>query len=124
MEPEPNYELYGVERGDEQRQEILLEIGRMHRCVDQIKNMLQSIGETQDNLKDFMIQKVTIKLQVNQISRDVEEITHSVNTVSESQDSIKSILKDLYDIMNDMNNPNRGDFSDFELLQKTQVNLG
>ena len=98
--------------------EILLEVGRMHRCVDQMKKMLQSIGESQDNLKDFMIQKATIKLQVNQISRDVEEITHSVNTVSESQDSIKSILKDLYDIINDMNNPNRGDSPDFELLQK------
>ena len=97
-----------------------------------MKKMLQSIGESQDNLKDFMIQKATIKLQVNQISRDVEEITHSVNAVIESQDSIKSNLKDLYDIINDMNNPNRGDSSDFELLQKindisngmTQVNLG
>ena len=100
--------------------------------MDQMKKMLQSIGESQDNLKDFMIQKATIKLQVNQISRDVEEITHSVNTVSESQDSIKRIVKDLYDIINDMNNPNRGDSPDFELLQKindisnrmTQVNLG
>ena len=132
IEPEPNYELYGYNRGDDQRQEILLEISRMHRCVDQMKKMLQSIGESQENLKDFMIQKATIKLQVNQISRDVREITHSVNTVSESQDSIKSILKDLYDIINDMNNPNRGDSSDFELMQKindisnrmTQVNLG
>ena len=132
MEPEPNYELYGVDKGDEQRQEILLEVGRMHRCVDQMKKMLQSIGGSQDNLKDFMIQKATIKLQVNQISRDVEEITHSVNTVSESQGSIKSILKDLYDIINDMNNSNRGDSPDFELLHKindisnrmTQVNLG
>ena len=109
IEPEPNYELYGYDRGDDQRQEILLELGRMHRCIDQIKKMLQSIGESQENLKDFMIQKATIKLQVNQISRDVGEITHSVNTVSESQDSIKSILKDLYDIINVMNNPNRGD---------------
>ena len=132
MEPEPNYEQYGVNRGDEQRQEILLEVGRMHRCVDQVKKMLQSIGESQDNLKDFMIQKATIKLQVNQISRDVEEITHSVNAVSESQHSIKIILKDLCDIINDMNNPNRDDSPDFELLQKindisnrmTQVNLG
>ena len=49
LEPEPNYELYGVNRGDEQRQEILLEVDRMHRCVDQMKKMLQSIGESQDN---------------------------------------------------------------------------
>ena len=84
LEPEPNYELYGVNRGDEQRQEILLEIGRIHRCVDQMMKMLQSIGESQDSLKDFMIQKATIKLQVNQISRNVEEMTHLINAVSES----------------------------------------
>ena len=79
-----------------------------------------------------MTQKAEVKLQVNQISRNVEEITHSVNAVSESQDSIKSTLKDLYDIINDMNNPGRSDSQDFELLQKindisnrmTQVNLG
>ena len=93
MKPEPNYELYGVDRGDEQRQEILLEVGRVHRCVDQMKTMLQSIGESQDNFKNFMIQKATIKLQVNQISRDVEEITHSVNAVGESQDSIRVSLR-------------------------------
>ena len=56
--------------------EILLEVGRMHRCVDQMKKMLQSIGEYQDNLKDFITQRAEVKLQVNQISRNVEEITH------------------------------------------------
>ena len=69
---------------------------------------------------------------MNQISRDVGKITHSIDAVSQSQDSIKSILKDLYDIINDMNNPNKGDSPDFELMQKinnisnrmTQVNLG
>ena len=132
LEPEPNFELYGYNRGDDQRQEILLEMGRMHRCVDQMKKMLQSIGESQENLKDFMIQKATIKLQVNQISRDVQGITQSIDTVSESQDNMKNILKDLYDIINEMNNPNRGDSTDFELMQKindisnrmTQVNIG
>ena len=132
IEPEPNYELYGYNRGDGQRQEILLEMGRMYRCVDQIKKMLQSIGDSQKYLKDFMIQKATIKLQVNQISREVGVITHSIDTVSESQDSIKNILKDLYDIINDMNNPNKGDSPDFKLMKKindisnrmTQVNLG
>ena len=54
----------------------------MHRCVDQMKKMLQSIGESQDNLKDFMTQRAEVKLQVNQISRDVKEITHSMNVVS------------------------------------------
>ena len=32
LEPNSNYELYGVTRDEEQRQEILLEVGRMHRC--------------------------------------------------------------------------------------------
>ena len=132
LEPEPNFESYGYDRGEEQRQEILLEMGRMHRCVDQVKKMLQSISESHEKLKDFMIQKATIKLQVNQISRDVQGITQSIDTVSESQDSMKNILKDLYDIINAMNNPNRGDPTDFELMQKindisnrmTQVNIG
>ena len=69
---------------------------------------------------------------MNQISRDVRKITHSIDAVSESQDSMKSILKDLYDIINEMNNPNKGDSHDFKLMQKindisnrmTQVNLG
>ena len=131
LEPEPNFELYGYDRGEEQRQEILLEMGRIHRCVDQMKKMLQSIGKSQENLKDFMIQKATIKLQVNQISRDVQGLTQSIDTVSESQVSMKNILQDLYDIINEMNNPNRGDPTDFELMQisdisnrMTQVNIG
>ena len=94
--------------------------------------MLQFIGESQENLKDFMIQKATIKLQVNQISRDVQGIMQSIDTISESQDSMNNILKDLYDIINEMNNPNGGDPIDFELMQKindisnrmTQVNRG
>ena len=94
--------------------------------------MLQSISESQGNLKEFMIQKATMKLQVSQISRDVQGITQSIDTVSEFQDNMKNILKDLYDIINEMNNPNRGDPTDFELMQKindisnrmTQVNLG
>ena len=132
LEPEPNFESYGYNRGDEQRQEILLVMGRIHRCVDQVKKMLQSISESQENWKDFMLQKATIKLQVNQISRDVQGITQSIDTVSESQDSMKNILNDLYDIINEMNNPNKGDSTDFELMQKindisnkmTQVNIG
>ena len=132
LEPEPNFELYGYDRYDEERKDILIEMERMHRCVDQMKKTLQNICESQENFKDFMIQKATIKLQVNQISRDVQGIMQSIDSVSESQHSIKKILQDLYDIINEMNNPNRGDSSDFELMQKindisnrmTQVNLG
>ena len=99
LEPEPNSELHGVNRGEEQRQEILLEVDRMHRCVDQMKKMLQSISESQDNLKDSKNQRAEVMLKVNQISRSVKDITHSVNDVSESQDSIKNILKDLTSLM-------------------------
>ena len=110
---------------------MLIEIGKMHRCTDQMKRTLQSISESQENFKDFMMQKATIKLQVNQISRDVQGIIQSIDSVSESQYSIKKILQDLYDIINEMNNPNRGDPTDFEVMQKindisnrmTQVNL-
>ena len=90
----------------------------MHRCVDQMQKMLQSIGESQNNLKDFITQRAEVMLKVNQISRGVEDVTHSVNAVRESQDSIKSILKDQYEIINDMNRPDRGDPQNFELLQK------
>ena len=132
LETEPNFEAYEYDKGEEQRQEIFQEIGRIHRCVDQMKKMLQTISEYHESLRDFMIQKATIKLQVNQISRDVQGITQSINAVSESQDNMKNIIKDLYDIINVMNNPNRGDPTDFELMQKindisnrmTQVNIG
>ena len=83
-------------------------MGRMHRCIDQMKRTLQSINESQENLTDFMIQRSTIKLQVNQISRDVQGIMKSIDSVGDSQYSIKKILQDLYDIINEMNNPNRG----------------
>ena len=130
MEPEPNYELYGVSTDEDQRQ-ILLQVGRMHRCVDQMKTMVQSISKSQDNLKDFLNQIAEVLLKVNQINRSVKDITYPMNDVSESQDSIKNILKDLYDIINDMNR-DKNEPQDFELLQKinnisnrmTQVNLG
>ena len=70
---------------------MFIEMGRMHRCIDQMKRTLQSISESQENLTDFMIEKATIKLQVNQISRDVQGIIQSIDSVSESQYSIKKI---------------------------------
>ena len=131
LETEPNSELYGYASYDEERKDMLIEMGRMHRWIDQIKRTLQSISESQENLTDFMIQKSTIKLQVNQMSRDVQGIIQSIDSVGESQYSIKKILQDLYDIINEMNNPNRDDPMDFELMPKiydisnrmTQVNL-
>ena len=131
LEPEPNYEEYSVSRGEDQSQEILLQVARMHRCVNHMKSMMQSISNSQDNLKDFLNQRAEVLLKVSQISRSVKDITHTVNDVSESQDSIKNFLKDLYDIINDMNR-DKNEPQDFELLQKindiskrmTQVNLG
>ena len=131
MGKEPNPELYGYTRYDEERKDMMIEKGRMHRCIDQMKRTLQSINESQENLIDFMIQRSTIKLQVNQISRDLQGIMKSIDAVGDSQYSIKKILQDLYDIINEMNNPNRDDPMDYGLMQKindiskrmTQVNL-
>ena len=97
-----------------------------------MKKTLQNICGSQENFQDFMLQKATIKLQVNQIGRDVQGIMKSMDFVNESQHNIKKILQVLYDIINEMNNPDKGDSSDFELMQKTndisnrmtQVNLG
>ena len=135
LEPEPNYELYGVSRDEEKRQAILLQVGRIHRCVDQMKTMVQSMctsqGLVKGTLKVILAERAEELLKVNQINRSVKYITHTVNEVSESQDSTKNILKDLYDIINDMNR-DRNEPQDFELLQKingiinrmTQINLG
>ena len=41
LEPEPNFEAYGHDKDEEQRQEIFQEMGRIHRCVDQMKKMLR-----------------------------------------------------------------------------------
>ena len=78
-----------------------------------------------------MIQKATIKPQVNQISRDVQGIMQYIDSVSEAQHLIRDVLIGFQDIIK-MNNPNRGDPMDFELMKKindisnrmTQINLG
>ena len=114
LEPEPNYEEYGVSRDEEQRQEILLQVVRMHRCVDQMKSM---ISNSQDNLKDFLNQRAEVLFKVNQINRSVKDITHTVNDVSESQRQHQEHSQRLYDIINDMNR-DKNEPQDFELLQK------
>ena len=37
LEQEPNFELYGYSRDDDQKQEIFFEMGRIHGCVDQMR---------------------------------------------------------------------------------------
>ena len=91
--------------------------------------MIQSISKSQEDVNEFLNQTAEVLLKVNQINRSVKDMTHTVNEVSESQDSTKNILKDLYDIINDMNR-DKDEHQDFELLQKiddiskrmTQVN--
>ena len=95
-----------------QRQDIQHQVESMHKYVDQMKIILQSISNSQEDVKNLLTQKAETELKINRISRDVAEIIHSV---SESQDSIKNILKYLYDIINDINRPDRGDPQDFEL---------
>ena len=55
LEPEPNFELYGYARYDEERKDMLIEMERMHRCIDQMKRTLHSISESQEHFKDFMM---------------------------------------------------------------------
>ena len=40
LETEPNSELYGYTSYDEERKDMFIEMGRMHRCIDQIKRTL------------------------------------------------------------------------------------
>ena len=76
-----------------------------------------------------MTQRDEVLLKIIETNRMVKDVNHSIETVSESQDSIKNILKDLYDIINAMNNYDRSDSQDFvkkmdEISRRmTQVNL-
>ena len=67
----------------------LQQVNSMHRCVDQIKTILQSVCKSQEHLKTQLTQKVEVQLQLNQISSDVADMAHSIYNVNESQDSIK-----------------------------------
>ena len=97
LEPEPNYEEYGVPEGTIQRREILLQINRMHRCVDDVKRTVQAISNSQNNVQE--ISKAEILLKVNNINRSVENILTTVNKVGESQNRVQEILGDLHDII-------------------------
>ena len=130
LEPEPNYEEYGVPEGTMQRREILLQVNRMHRCVDEIKRTVQAISKSQNNVQE--ISKAEVLLKVNNINRSVENILTTLDKIGESQSTVQEILGDLYDIIKDMNRMDDGEPQDSELLQKikdislrmNQVNLG
>ena len=100
LEPEPNYEEYGVPKGTIQRREILLQISSMHRCVDEIKRTVQAISNSQSNVHE--ISKAEILYKVNNINRSVENILKTVDKVGESQNRVQDILGDLYDIIKDI----------------------
>ena len=129
MEPEPDYEEYGLTREDLQRHNLQHQIQRMHRCVDEMKIKLKTISTSQD-MKKMMTQRDEVLLKITQTNRMVTDVSHSIETVSESQDSIKNILKDLYDIINYMNKYDKSDSQDFvKKMDKisrrmTQINLG
>ena len=109
IEPEPDYEEYGVTRDDMQRLNLQHQVERMHRCVDEMKIMLKTISTFQEDMKKLMTQRAEVFLKIIQTNRMVKDVNHSIETVSESQDSIKNILKDLYDIINAMNKYDRSD---------------
>ena len=112
------------------KEEILLEVHRMHRCVDGVKRTVQVISKSQNNVQE--ISKAEILLKVNNINRSVENILTIVDKVGESQNRVQEILGDLHDIIKDMNRMDDGEPQDTELLQKikdisqrmNQVNFG
>ena len=130
IEPEPDYEEYGLTRDDLQRLNLQHQVGRMHRCVDEMKIMLKTISTSQEDMKKLMTQRDEVLLKIIQTNRIVNDVNQSIETVSESQDSIKNILKDLYDIINSMNKYDRSDSQDFvKKMDKisrrmAQINLG
>ena len=109
IEPDPDYEEYGVKRDDLQRLNVQHQVERMHRCVDEMKVMHKTISTSQEDMKKLMTQRAEVLLKIIQTNRMVKDANHSIETVSESQDSIKNILKDLYDIINSMNKYDRSD---------------
>ena len=122
LEPEPNYEEYGVPEGTIQRREILLQINSMHRCVDEVKRTVQAISNSQSNVQE--ISKAEILYKVNNINT-------TVGKMGESQNQVQDILGDFYDIIKDMKRMEDGESQNTELLQKikdisqriNQVNL-
>ena len=101
LEPEPNYEEYGVSEGTMQRREILLQVNRMHRCVDEVKRTVQAISNSKNNVQE--ISKAEILLKINNLNRSVENILTTVDKVGESQNRVQEILGDLCNIIKDMN---------------------
>ena len=130
MEPEPDYEEYGLTSENLQIHNLQHQIQRMHRCVDEMKIKLKTISTSQEDMKKMMTQRDEVLLKITQTNRMVTDVSHSIETVSESQDSIKNILKDLYDIINYMNKYDKSDSQDFvKKMDKisrrmTQINLG
>ena len=64
LEPEPNYEEYGVPDGTIQRREILLQVTSMHRCIDEVKRIAQVISTSQENVREILIQRAEVWLKV------------------------------------------------------------
>ena len=129
MEPEPDYEEYGLTKDDLQGHDLQHQIQRMHRCVDEMKMKLKTISTSQEDMKKMMTQRDEVLLKITQTNRMVKDVSQSIETVSESQDNIKNILKDLYDIINYMNKYDKSDSQDFvKKMDKisrrmTQINL-
>ena len=84
IEPEPDYEEYGVTRDDMQRLNLQHQVERMHRCVDEMKVMLKTISTSQEDMKKLMTQRAEMLLKIIQTNRMVKDVNHSIETVSES----------------------------------------
>ena len=57
VEPDSDYEEYGVKRDDLQRLNLQHKVERMHRCVDEMKIMLKTISTSQEVIKKLMTQR-------------------------------------------------------------------
>ena len=121
LEPEPDYEEYGVPDGTIQRSEILHQVHSMHRCVDEVKRIVQTIITSQENVREILIQRAEVLFKVNNVQRSMGDVSKTVKKVSGTQEGMKDILRDLHDIIKDMERMDESEPQDTELLQKIKT---
>ena len=75
IEPEPDYDEYGLTRDDLQRHNLQHQIQRMHRCVDEMKIKLKTISTSQEDMKKMMTQRDEALLKITQTNRMVKDVS-------------------------------------------------
>ena len=64
IEPEPDYEEYGLTSNDLQRHNLQHQVERMHRSVDEMKIKLKTISTSQKDMKKLMTQRDEMLLKI------------------------------------------------------------